>query len=94
MRSRLGSPTDLDVCHKVVASGHHRDGVTYVAFEADCVVAGVQMLPVMAPETPGGIEMTKVVGICRPVDHLVVEHRVVVNVLDGRNGRLDLRRIL
>ncbi len=67
MRSRLRTVADLEVRHQILAADHdRRNGVADVAFEADGLRGGVQVLPVVTADSLESIDVPHIVSDACP----------------------------
>src|SRR5450759_4839870 len=73
--------TYLNIGDKILRGGYHRDGMAEVAFQADGLILGIQVFPIMTSETTRRVDVTKVVGMSGPIDFLVDENSLVINIL-------------
>ena len=60
MRIGLRAPADLDFRDKVLGTRNHRNRMAQVAFETDGLLAGVQMLAIVAAEAARRIDVTDI----------------------------------
>ena len=67
------SAADLDAGDKILLSGYNGNGMAQVAFQADRLLLGIQVFPIMAAETTWRVDMTKITGMRGPIDFLVIE---------------------
>ncbi len=52
-----------------------------VAFQPDGLLLGIQVFPIVAAETTRRVDMPKVIGMSGPIDLLVNENSLVIDVL-------------
>ena len=71
---RFRSSADFDLDDKIYWTSYNRYGVAKVAFQANGLIKCIEMVAVVATETPGGIPVTKVVSMAIPVGFLFREH--------------------
>ncbi len=67
MRLRFRATADLDICHKIIWAGYHRDRVAQVAFQADGFLVGIHVFAIMAAEAARRVLMSDVIGMRSPV---------------------------
>ncbi len=89
MGFRLGTPADFDQGDDVGRTDDDRYRMAEIALEPDRFVLGIQVIAVMAAKASGGIGVADVVGVCVPVDALLAENTLIVDVLQGSDGSID-----
>ena len=65
-----------------------------VAFQTYRFIFGIQVFAVMAAETPGRINMPKVIWVRRPINFLIEKNSTIIDGLDLSHCLLDLITVL
>ena len=89
VRAGFRPTADFDPGHKILGCGYHRDGMAQVAFQADGLLLGIQVFPIVAAEAAGRIDMAKIIWMGGPIHFLIDEHRLVIYGLQFRDRRFN-----
>ena len=93
MRFRFRTPADLDFGDEIFRPCNNGDRVTDITFKSNGLLFIIQMFAIMATETARGIDVTKIVRMCRPINFLILEHGTIVYIFESLNSRTDQQTV-